>query len=103
MLWYDLINGFINILEILSYKLQSQVTIYKEEKKKSLAHIILWNRCISPNQAPSSSPLFTEVKFFKNEHFLCIYVGSLHNIPIFSIQIDIYSKQYLWRKKIYVI
>lgn len=33
MLWYDLINGFINILEILSYKLQSQVPIYKEEKK----------------------------------------------------------------------
>ena len=79
MLQYDIINAFINILEFLSHKLESQVTIYKEKKKKSLAHI-LWNRCISPNQTPSSSSFFfcfcfPEVEFFKNEHFLCIYVG----------------------------
>lgn len=37
MLQYDIINAFINILEFLSHKLESQVTIYKEKKKKIIS------------------------------------------------------------------
>ena len=38
MLQYDIINAFINILEFLSHKLESQVTIYKEKKKIISTH-----------------------------------------------------------------